>query len=216
MKLISCVDALGCMIKILKWIYRFVKLLFKPFRIIQNNLFNYLLPNFNQIISGKIKINGIKPIFSQVTFFTGLGQIEIGGSCSFGYKLGGFHKGGSIEIQARYLNSQIKLGNRIATNNNIFICAANYIEIGDDTLIGQNVTLMDHEAHGISPLERHKIGKVGTIVIGNNCWIGNNVVILKNSKIGNNSIVAVGALVSGEFPDNVIIGGVPAKVIKEI
>lgn len=127
------------MIKILKWLYRFVKFLFKPFRFIYNILFNYLLPNFKQIITGKIKINGVKPIFSQVTLFNGLGQIDLGSSCSFGSRLGGFHKGGSIEIQARYLNSQIKLGHRIATNNNIFICAANYIEIGDDTLIGQNV-----------------------------------------------------------------------------
>lgn len=76
--------------------------------------------------------------------------------------------------------------------------------------------MKDHEAHGISPSDRGKIGIIGSFVIGNNVWIGNNTTILKNSKIGNNSIVAAGAVVSGIFPCNVIIGGVPAKVIKHL
>jgi acetyltransferase-like isoleucine patch superfamily enzyme len=75
---------------------------------------------------------------------------------------------------------------------------------------------MDHEAHGIQPEDRRKLGAIGTIIIGKNCWIGNNTTILKNSKIGDNSIVAVGAVVSGVFPENVIIGGVPAKIIKNL
>ena len=152
----------------------------------------------------------------QYTLFNGVGKVEIGNGCSFGFKLGGFHKGGSIEIQSRYTDSIIKIGNNIATNNNIFVCAANYIEIGSNTLIGQNVTLMDHEAHGIHSNDRNKIGEIGTIIIGENCWIGNNTIILKNSKIGENSIVAAGAVVSGIFPKNVVIGGVPAKIIKNL
>jgi acetyltransferase-like isoleucine patch superfamily enzyme len=143
--------------------------------------------------------------------------VKIGKKCAFGYKLGGFHRGGSIEIQARYKNSVIKLGDNIATNNNIFICAANYIEIGNETLIGQYVMIIDHEAHGVDPCKRRgKIGEIGKVIVGKNVWIGSNVTILKNSEIGDNSIVAAGAVVSGKFPENVIIGGVPAKIIKRI
>jgi acetyltransferase-like isoleucine patch superfamily enzyme len=94
--------------------------------------------------------------------------------------------------------------------------AANYIEIGDDTLIGQYVTIMDHEAHGIAPDKRRKLGEIGKVIIGKNVWLGNNVVILKNSEIGDNTIVATGAVVSGKFPANVIIGGIPAKIIKSL
>lgn len=104
----------------------------------------------------------------------------------------------------------------MSTNNNIFICAANYIDIGDDTLIGQYVTVMDHEAHGIDPEKRRLIGQIGTVKIKKNVWIGNNVTILKNSEIEENTIIAAGAVVSGKFPKNVIIGGIPAKVIKGI
>ena len=96
------------------------------------------------------------------------------------------------------------------------ICAVNYIEIGDNTLIGQNVVIMDFEAHGIAANERKEMGEIGEIIIKKNVWIGNNVTILKNSMIGENTIVAAGAVVSGNFPDNVIIGGIPAKIIKEI
>lgn len=94
--------------------------------------------------------------------------------------------------------------------------AANHIRIGDRSLIGQYVTIMDHEAHGIDSNSRLKIGPIGSVSIGNNVWIGNNVIILKNSTIGDNSIVAAGSVVSGVYPSNVIIGGVPAKVIKPL
>jgi acetyltransferase-like isoleucine patch superfamily enzyme len=78
------------------------------------------------------------------------------------------------------------------------------------------VIITDFESHGVLPEDRRKIGKIGTIFIGQNVWIGDNVTILKNSEIGENTIIAAGAVVSGKFPPNVIIGGVPAKFIKTI
>lgn len=176
---------------------------------------NFLIPNLRKINSKSIIYESI-PLCQQVTKITGQGKVEIGKDCFLGYKLGGFHRGGSIEIQPRYKNARIIIGNNVATNNNIFICAANYIEIGDNCLIGQNVTIMDFEAHGIDPHKRREVGEIGSVTLKENVWIGNNVTILKNSEIGENSIIAAGAVVSGKFPANVIIGGIPAKVIKEL
>lgn len=121
-----------------------------------------------------------------------------------------------MTFRSRYKSSEKFICSNVSTNNNIFICAANYIDIGDDTLVGQNVIIMDFEAHGIEPEKRRLLGPIGTIRISENVWIGNNVTILKNSEIGENSIIATGAVVSGIFPKNVIIGGVPAKIIKQI
>ena len=121
-----------------------------------------------------------------------------------------------MTFQPRYKSSEKFIGRNVSTNNNIFICAANYIDIGDDTLVGQNVIIMDFEAHGIEPEKRRLLGPIGTIRISENVWIGNNVTILKNSEIGENSIIAAGTVVSRKFTKNVIIGGVPAKIIKEI
>lgn len=130
--------------------------------------------------------------------------------------MGGFNYKGSIEIQPRYYNAKVVIGNDVFFNNNVFICAAKMIKIGDRTLIGQNVFITDHEGHGTSPDKRMELGEIGSVIIDRNVWIGNNVCILKNSIIGENSIVAAGAIVSGIFPKNVLIGGVPAKIIKQI
>jgi acetyltransferase-like isoleucine patch superfamily enzyme len=178
--------------------------------------FNFIIPNLKPILLKRIKLCGERPVCNQKTVVTGLGVVEIGNKCILGFKSGGFHRGGCIEFQPRTDNSKIIIGNNIAANNNIFICAANFIEIGDNSLIGQNVTIMDFEAHGISPEKRNAIGTIGKVIIGKNVWIGNNVTILKNSEIGDNSIVATGAVVNGKFPSNVIIGGLPARIIKEL
>lgn len=203
------------MLKILKFIYSFYS---KPKNWIGfyiKRFFYFIYPNRINLIFHRIIYQSF-PSFNQYTICKGQGIVEIGAKCSFGYKLGGFNKGGTIELQARYKNSRIVIGNNISTNNNIMLCAANYIEIGDNTLICQYVTIMDHEAHGIEPDKRRQIGIIGSVIIGKNTWLGNNVTILKNSEIGDNSIVATGAVVSGKFPANVIIGGVPAKIIKSI
>jgi acetyltransferase-like isoleucine patch superfamily enzyme len=178
-------------------------------------IFHFLIPNLKRISSKRL-IYTTTPSCQQKTIITGKGIVDIGENCEFGFKKGGFYRNGCIEIQPRYKNALIKIGNRVITNNNIFICAAKYIEIGDNTLIGQNVTLMDFEAHGIHPDKRYQVGEIGKIIIGKNVWIGNNVTILKNSEIGENTIIATGAVVSGKFSSDVIIGGVPAKIIKDI
>lgn len=201
------------MIKLLKFIFHLYLKVKNWFNF--RKFFYFIYPNKFNLLRKRIIYKTI-PEFKQITLCEGGGLVEIGINCSFGYKLGGFHRGGSIELQARYKNSKIKIGNNISTNNNIFLCAANYIEIGDDTLVGQNVVMMDFEAHGIAPLDRRSVGEIGKIIIGKNVWIGNNVTILKNSVIGENTIVATGAVVSGIFPQNVIIGGVPAKIIRSI
>lgn len=183
--------------------------------IYKKRYFNFILPNLNALISKRVILQNY-PIFNQKTLLTGTGTVKIGKNCVFGYKPGGYYRGGLIEIQPRYKNAIINIGNHVASNNNAFVCAANYIEIGDETRIGQYVTIMDFEAHGIDPLKRKQIGEIGKIIIGRNVWIGNNVTILKNSEVGNNSIIATGAVVTGKFPGNVIIGGVPAKIIKTL
>jgi len=177
--------------------------------------YRFIFPNLKSFLNGRILYDSW-PQVQQITICAGKGIVILGKNVSLGYKMGGFHRSGSIELQARYENAKIKIGKNVSTNNNIFLCAANYIEIGDHTLIGQNVVIMDHEAHGIEPEKRRQLGEIGQVIVGENVWIGNNVSILKNSEIGRNSIVATGAVVAGSFPENVIIGGVPARIIKNI
>lgn len=75
---------------------------------------------------------------------------------------------------------------------------------------------MDHNGHGIDPNKRYTPGTIKEIEIKENVWLGNNVVILAGTIIGKNSIVGANSVVKGEFPENVIIQGNPAKIIKVI
>jgi UDP-3-O-[3-hydroxymyristoyl] glucosamine N-acyltransferase len=201
--------------KTLKFIYRLSRNPIRKIRLFNKHIFYFIFPNLSFLFSRRL-ICKKYPVCQQRIYLTGQGTITIGDHCVFGYKLGGFNRFGSIEIQPRYKESRIVIGNNVSTNNNIFICAANNIEIGNDTMIGQNVTIMDHEAHGIEPTQRRELGEIGQVIIGKNVWIGNNVIILKNTVVGDNSIIAAGAVVNGNFPVNVLIGGVPAKEIKKI
>lgn len=182
---------------------------------VYNIVFHWLLPNLGAILSKRASVRST-PVCNQKTRLRGCGRVEIGAKCMFGYKAGGGYYSGCVEIQPRMENSLIKIGENVKTNNNIFICAANYIEIGENTMIGQGVTIMDFESHGTDANKRNVLGEIGKIIIGKNVWIGNSVTILKNSEIGENTIVAAHALVTGKFPPNVVIGGIPAKVIKEL
>lgn len=91
------------------------------------------------------------------------------------------------------------------------------LEIGDDTIIGNYVSIHP-ENHNYKdmrvPIRLQGVNGKG-VRIGKNCWIGAKATILDGTVIGNGCIVAAGAVVKGQFPDNVIIGGVPAKIIKE-
>jgi len=202
--------------RILISVYR--RLFLSPIKIVKNHLqffYRFFLPNISVFYNNRINYKN-KPVCSQKIHLTGLGKVSIGRDCSLGYKLGGYVRGAGIELQTRMEEAQIIIGDNVFINNNLFICSSNYIEIGAYSLIGQQVTIMDFEAHGILPEQRRNVGEIGKVILGENCWIGNNVTILKNSVIGKNSIVATGAVVSGQFPDNVIIGGIPAKILKDL
>lgn len=169
-----------------------------------------------RLLNRHIKISK-NVMFYQKTVLSGKGTIILSDKVSIGYKLGGNYYNSVSEIQARYSESEIIVYNNTSFNNSNFILAANKIEIGHNCKIGANVTMMDFEAHGTYPESRNQLGELGEIVIGNNVWIGNNVIILKNVNIGDNSIIAAGSVVlKGNYPSNSIIGGHPAKVIKQI
>lgn len=111
-------------------------------------------------------------------------------------------------------------GKNITVGKNVFINACccfqdqGGVAIGDGVLIGHGVVLATIN-HGFQPSERGD-NYPAPIVIGNNVWIGSRAVVLPGVTIGDGAIVAAGAVVSRDVPPNVIVGGVPAKVIKAV
>ena len=90
-------------------------------------------------------------------------------------------------------------------------------EIGDDTIFGNYVSIYP-ENHNYKdkniPIRLQGVNSRGVVRIGNNCWIGAKVTILDGTVIGDNCIVAAGAVVTSDVPDYSICGGVPAKLIR--
>lgn len=115
-----------------------------------------------------------------------------------------------------YINygKHTKIGKNVFINFNCTILDLGGVTIEDDVLIAPNVSLLS-EGHPISPKERHSLVPK-PIRIKRNAWIGAGATILQGVTIGENAIVAAGAVVSEDVPDNTIVGGIPAKTLKEI
>ncbi len=109
------------------------------------------------------------------------------------------------------------IGDRCSVNTNVRLDAAGgRIEIGSDVLIGPNtvVRAANHKFEDLSRPMRDQGHEYGEIVIEDNVWIGANVVITSGVRIGTGAIVGAGSVVTKDIPCMVIVGGVPAKLIR--
>ncbi|MBO8456118.1 MAG: sugar O-acetyltransferase [Bacteroidetes bacterium] len=111
-------------------------------------------------------------------------------------------------------------GKNIHIGENVFINACCHFQdhggvyIGDGCQIGHNVVFATLN-HGIAPEDRQNTYPA-PIVLGRNVWVGSNSTILQGVTIGDNAIIAAGAVVTKDVPADTIVGGVPAKFIKKI
>lgn len=115
------------------------------------------------------------------------------------------------------LGEGIHIGTNVGIGEFAHLGGAGGVEIGDDSIIGAyfSVHPENHNFHDKEQLIRLQGVTRQGIKVGQNCWIGAKVTLLDGSVIGNGCVVAAGAVVRGVFPDNVVIGGVPARILKE-
>ncbi len=111
----------------------------------------------------------------------------------------------------------IRIGNHVGIGEFAYLGGAGGLEIGDHCIAGQYLSC--HPENHVTdnpelPVRLQGVTRKG-IKIGSNCWIGSKVTILDGVTIGNNCIIAAGAVVNKSFPDNCTIGGVPARIIKQ-
>lgn len=116
---------------------------------------------------------------------------------------------------------QIAIGDRSYIGHACELVAGTSITIGHDVRLANHVLLNGYDGHPIDPFLRAAdqppgADGFGPIVIKDYAWLGNKVTVLKGVTIGRGAIVASGALVTSDVPDLTIVGGNPAKVIREI
>lgn len=134
--------------------------------------------------------------------------VEIGENCNISGKL----------IMKIVDGNSFKVGKNTSIGGANFICGeGTEINIGENCMLAWRLEFRTTDSHGIYSLKtNNRINPAENITVGNNVWIGAHSTILKGAHVSQGSIVAIKSLVNKKFSEkNVILGGVPAKVIKE-
>lgn len=186
-------------------------------------IFHHLSAVIRSKISGGTLNIGPKTSINTPLIANGQGKVAIGQRCSLGYRQAPRYGNGANLLQARNAASSITVGKDVEFSNNVSIVALNKVDIGDFCLIANEVIIFDSDFHDLNPSDRLdpkkrpvSDGQIGEVKIGKNVWICARAIILRNTKIGNGSVVAAGSVVNGEYPDNSLISGVPARLVRQL
>lgn len=129
------------------------------------------------------------------------------------------HYKGTIYIEPPFYceyGKNIEIGENFYANTGCVMLDVGKITIGNNVFFGPNVSILT-AGHPIHPESRNSRYEYGIpITIGDNVWIGGNCVILPGVKIGNNTVIGAGSIVTKDIPDNVCAVGNPCKVIRLI
>ena len=126
-----------------------------------------------------------------------------GKKVSFGKKTT-FRKRFTLAIEE---GGNVEIGERCFFNNDCSIICMNKVKIGSGTLFGEGVKIYDHNhkfRNSNEPIKAQGFS-VGEVSVGEHCWIGSSVVLLKGCKIGNNCVIGAGCVIAQEIPDNTLV-----------
>ncbi len=155
----------------------------------------------HSVITGRSRIVGYR-------------HIEIGENCWIGDNL-------RLEAVCSYAGIKyspfLSIGNNVCINQNFHCTCAEKVSIGDGTSFTANCGVFDiiHPYNDINVNPREAVIKTDPVIIGKDCLVGMNSVILPGTQIGNHCVIGANSVVSGIFPDYCVIVGAPAKVIKK-
>jgi len=116
--------------------------------------------------------------------------------------------------------AEIEIGNNVFINRNVIVACRKHVVIGEDTVIGPNVCIYDHD-HRFDVNGRVKESaqdpyKESEVIIGKNVWIGAGAIILRGTTIGDGSIIAAGTIIKGTIPAHVIVRKEGKNIIEKL
>jgi acetyltransferase-like isoleucine patch superfamily enzyme len=183
-------------------------LFYRAARVIRSKLYGFLFNAKNLDIGIGCHIKGVR----HITFGT---QVSI-------------FRNGWLEAVTRHngqdYQPRIQIGDRTSFSNNVHVSCIDRITFGRDVLIGSNVHISDHNhgtyhgdhpsLPGIAPALR-ELGTSGPVIIGDNVWICDNVVIIGPTHIGDGAVIGANSVVRGNIPARTVAAGAPARVVKQ-
>lgn len=178
-----------------------IKITINSSRIIKSNIFSDGNNNTIEFDEG-VRIHNCKFII-------------IGSNCSIKIKGSRIIKNSKFELLDS--NTSIIVGNNTGFNNNRILVAGlgNKIEIGDECIFAENAELWASDTHSILDVETNiRLNPDSPIIIENNVWICNRVLVMKGVTIGANSVIASGSIVTKNIEKNTIAAGIPAVIIR--
>src|SRR3954467_11516574 len=155
------------------------------------------------------------------------GGLETDGPCFVGPRGGvGIGKGARVRLgrwswighgsKIRAHEGEVEIGAKTVMGQECTISAFQHVSIGRECIVADRVMLIDFD-HGVVEVER-PIRDQGIykrdVEVGHNCWIGYGACILRGVTIGDNAIVGTSSVVTKAVPENAVVGGVPAQVIR--
>lgn len=164
------------------------------------------------------KVDGT-PLLSAPLHLVNAGKISFAPGVQLGYPFSAHFLSSYIYMNVRSPNGGISIGAGTTINNGAALISewdqGTGISIGAGNLIGVNLKIYDSDFHGITRKTRMQTARA-PVKIGDECFFGDNVTVLKGVTIGSGVTVAGGSVVISDIPDDVLIAGSPAKIIRDL
>lgn len=123
-----------------------------------------------------------------------------------------------VELWVENNNCELSIGERTFVGHHSHLaCTENgsKLLVGCDGMISSYVQVRTGDSHSIVDMEGNRINKAQSVFIGDHCWLGEGSKVLKGVTLEGDVVVSTGAIVTKSYGKNVLLGGVPAKVLKE-
>lgn len=186
-------------------------------------LYSLFCPRYRRIEKrGGCRLEGVPKAFQKV-LVEGRGIACFGAGVTFGWKRSPRFKSTYAYIDVRNRQSRIEIGENSVFSNDAAIisewhCGGAGITIGKNCVVGVGFRCYDSDFHPLLAAEREDASKVKMkpVKIGDDVFIGENVMVLKGSEVGDRSVIGAGSVVCGKFPQDSLIAGNPAKLIRNL
>jgi len=173
---------------------------------------------FGVSLNGKVSVWGrvdiLRGLKSEITIGKDVSLVSDGKRCSASCLYA------PVKLRTFLETAKIIIGDGTGLNGTSITARSKAVNIGRNVMIAPNVIIMDSDFHKMWPPEERttieSMDEDSDVNIEDNVWIGANCIILKGVRIGENSVIAAGSVVTRDIPGNALAAGTPAKVIKEL